>query len=72
VTVLVEQGTSGMKKNPYSVPTTGTLLKITKNVKGKGFDMETYERNPTQHLLPILTTEVNTELGEKVLRSVMC
>jgi len=65
-----------MKRNPYSVPTTGTLSKftkkITKIVKGKEFDMETYERNPTQHLLPIPTTEVNRELGEKVMRSVMC
>jgi hypothetical protein len=48
--------------HPYSVPTTGTLPKFTKIMKGKGHDMETYERNPTQHPLPIPTTEVNTEL----------
>jgi len=34
--------------------------------------METYERNPTQHLLPIPTNEVNIELGEKMMRNVMC
>jgi len=56
-----------MKKNPYSVPTTGTLPKFTKIMKGKGFDMETYEHKPTQHLQPIPTTEVNRELGEKVM-----
>ena len=72
MTVLVEHSISHMKKNPHSVPTTGTHSKFTKIMKGKGFDMETYERNPTQHLLPIPTTEVNKELGEKVMRSVMC
>jgi len=51
-----------MKKNPYSVPTAGTLPKFTKIMKGKGHDMETYERNPTQHLMPIPTNEVNKEL----------
>lgn len=70
--VLVEHSTSRMKKNPCSIPITCTLPKFTKIVKGKGSDMETYECNPTQHLLPIPTTEVNTELGEKVMRSVMC
>jgi len=28
-----------MKKNSYSVPTTGTLPKFTKIMKGKGFDI---------------------------------
>jgi hypothetical protein len=59
-----------MKMNPYSVTTNGTCPKFTK-MKGMGFDMETNEHNPSQHLLPIPTTEVNKELGEKVKRSVM-